>query len=51
MKNGDVIPVGAFSRWCAVTDDAGVTGPLAYVGLCEGPSRFSLSLYPERRSR
>lgn len=44
------LPVGAFCRWAAQTGPRGVTAPLHYLGRVEGASRFSMALYPDRRS-
>jgi len=48
--SGEKLPVGACNRWSAVTGEAGVGGQLVYLGRCEGPSVFTLPLYPDQRS-
>ena len=49
-SRSETLPVGAFCRWSAQTGPQGVTAPLHYLGRVEGASRFSMNLYPDRRS-
>ncbi len=49
-SRSEALPVGAFCRWSAQTGPRGVTAPICYLGRVEGASRFSMGLYPERRS-
>lgn len=49
-SRSETLPVGAFCRWAVQTGPQGVTAPLHYLGRVEGASRFSMNLYPERRS-